>query len=101
MDQPDEQTLWYQTNLDVFLNHWFSSYEEARITRERERGFLLPYKRHFFVCKAQVISALGLDPKDPDWEKIGWNCAQPLDEKAFQRLREKRKKVVEDSQTAP
>jgi hypothetical protein len=101
MDQPDEQTLWYHTNLDVFLNHWFSSYEEARIARARERGFLLPYKRHFFVCKAEVISALGLDPDDPDWEKIGWDCARPLDEKTFERLREKRQKVVGDSQTAP
>ena len=42
MDQADDQTLWYQNNLDVFLNHWFSTYEEARNARERERGFLLP-----------------------------------------------------------
>ena len=96
MDQPDEQTLWYQNNLDVFLNHWFSSYEEARNARERESGFLLPYKHHFFVCKAEVIQALGLDPDDPDWETIGWDCARPGDSQAYQRLREKRQKVALD-----
>ena len=94
MDQPDEQTLWYHTNLDVFLNHWFSSYEEARKARERESEFLLPFKNHFFVCKADVIQALGLDPDDPDWETIGWDCAKPLDELAYQRLRAKRQKVA-------
>jgi hypothetical protein len=94
MDQPDEQTLWYHANLDVFLNHWFSNYEEARNAREREGGFLLPYKNHFFVCKAEVIQALGLNPDDPDWKTIGWDCAQPGDEQAYQRLCEKRQKVA-------
>ena len=95
MSEVDEETLWYQTNLDVFLNRWFSNYEEARTARERHGEFLLPYKKHFYVCKAEVISALGLLPDDPDWEKIGWDCAQPLDEQAFERLHEKRLKVVQ------
>ena len=56
--------------------------------------FFCHHKNHFFVCKAEVINALGLDPDDPDWETIGWDCAQPLDEKTFERLREKRRRVV-------
>jgi hypothetical protein len=86
--------LWYQTNLDVFLNRWFSNYEDARRDLETHRGFLLPYRHHFFVCKAEVVSALGLDPADPDWEKIGYDCAEPKDAEAFERLKRARERVV-------
>jgi hypothetical protein len=94
MNEIDVNTLWYQTNLDQFLNRWFANYEEAKQARTNEGGFLLPYKHHFFVCKPEVISALGLEPDDPDWEKIEWDCARPRDIEAFQRLREKRERVL-------
>lgn len=96
MSQLETDTLWYQTNLDVFLNRWFSNYPEARSTRESVGGFLLPYKRHFFVCEAEVIRAMGLEPDDPDWERIEWDCAQPRNTQAYQRLREKREDAVRD-----
>jgi len=96
MNEIDISTLWYQTNLDIFLNRWFSNYDDAKRARETEGGFLLPYKHHFFVCKAEVIRALGLEPDDPDWEKIEWDCARPEDMGAFQRLREKRERIVAD-----
>jgi len=94
MNQSDKDTLWYHPNLDVFLNRWYSSYDAARSAREHHGGFLLPYKNHFFVCEADVIRALGLAPDDPDWEKVRWDCAQPLDRDAYLRLREKRESVV-------
>ena len=94
MDEPDKDTLWYQPNLDVFLNRWYSSYAEAQKALERHGGFLLPYKNHFFVCESDVIQALGLEPEDPNWEKIGWDAAQPADLEAFDSLREKRECVV-------
>ncbi len=94
MDQADMDTLWYQPNLDVFLNRWFSNYADARASRESQGGFLLPYKHHFFVCNAEVICAIGLEPDDPDWEKIAWDCARPVDMAAYQRLREKREGVL-------
>ena|SRR6266851_9675967 len=94
MDQPDKDTLGYQPNLDVFLNRWYSSYADARKDRENHGAFLLPYKSHFFVWEADVIRALGLDPDDPDWEKIGWDAAQPTDLEVRERLRQKRKTVV-------
>jgi hypothetical protein len=87
MNQIDSYTLWYQTNLDVFLNRWYSTYADAQTARERDGGFLLPYKKHFFVCQADVIQALGLDPEVPDWEKVKWNAAQPAESEAFNRLR--------------
>jgi hypothetical protein len=94
LNEADVDTLWYQTNLDVFLNRWYSNYEDARRARESDGGFLLPYKHHFFVCEAEVISAMGLEPDDPDWEKISWDGAQPVDIEAYQRLCAKREKIV-------
>jgi hypothetical protein len=94
MDEIDPARLWYQPNLDIFLNRWFADYDQARESLENEGGFLLPYQKHFFVCNADVISAIGLDPKDPDWEKIGRDCARPLDPEAFARLYQKREQIV-------
>ena len=100
MDQVDVDTLWYQPNLDVFLNRWFSNYAEAQKSHRSDGGFLLPYKRHFFVCEADVILAMGLESDDPDWERVGWDCAQPLDKPAYLRLREKRVKVLQNEELA-
>ncbi|HSP63088.1 MAG TPA: hypothetical protein VLQ90_08920 [Pyrinomonadaceae bacterium] len=97
MNEAGVNTLWYQTNLDVFLNRWYSNYEEARRARESGGGFLLPYKHHFFVCEAEVIRAMGLEPDDPDWEKIKWDGARPVDCEAYQRLCEKREEIVREN----
>lgn len=94
MSEREADTLWYQTNLDVFLNRWFSNYEAARESLESEGGFLLPYKRHFFVCESEAIRAMGLDPEDEDWERVGRDCARPADRDAYERLREKREKAL-------
>lgn len=97
MTEIDPAKLWYHTNLDVFLNRWFSDYDDARRALESEGGFLLPYRNYFFVCKPDVIQSLGLEPNDPDWEKIGYDRARPGDEAAFQRLLAKREKIVRDA----
>ncbi|MDT4966802.1 MAG: hypothetical protein QOJ64_1539 [Acidobacteriota bacterium] len=94
MKESDGDELWYQPDLDVFLNRWFAHYEDARDSRENEGGYLFPFKRHFFVCEADVIRAIGLDSADPDWQKVGWDCASPVDEAAYQRLRSKREAVL-------
>ena len=96
MSREIAETLWYQPDLDVFLNRWFSSYEEARGSLESEGGFLLSYRRHFFVCEAGAIRAMGLEPDDPDWERVGRDCARPADEEAFRRLCEKREQAVRE-----
>ncbi len=92
----ESDTLWYPPTLDVFLNRWFKTYEEARSVLDGEGGYLLPYKQQFFVCEAPAVKAMGLDPEDPDWERIGRDCARPTDEQAYQRLRAKREKVMSD-----
>jgi hypothetical protein len=100
MSDLDADKLWYQPNLDVFLNRWFATYEEARQSLESEGGFLLPYRKHFFVCEADVIQAMGLDPDDPDWERTGKDGARPSDVEAYERLYRKREQVVRAATTA-
>ena len=97
MSNEDADSIWYQTNLDVFLNRWFSTYNEARSSLANDGGYLLPFKRHYFLCEADVIRAMGLNPDDPDWEKIGWDGAQPTDVAAYERLRGKREQALRDA----
>lgn len=92
----DQSKLWYHPNLDVFLNRWFADYHAARAALDSEGGFLLPYRNHYFVCKSEVVAALGMDPDDLDWDKIGRDCARPNDADAFQRLAEKRERIVRE-----
>jgi hypothetical protein len=89
----DEDTFMYERGLDVLLNRWFARYEEARASLEREGGFLLPYRHQFFVCETEGIRELGLDPDDPDWQRIGCDWVRPRDPEAWQRLRDKRRLV--------
>ena len=84
----------YVARMDAFLNRWFTSYEEARASLEAGGGFLLPYRHQFFVAVAGAIRELGLDPEDPDWERIGWDWVRPMDEDAWQRLRIQREVSV-------
>ncbi|GJQ20513.1 MAG: hypothetical protein HBSIN02_08680 [Bacteroidia bacterium] len=85
-----EETIWYPDHLTEYLNRWFATYEQARDSLEREGGYLFPYKHHFFVCDWGAVKAMGLDPQDPDWRLIGFDCARPADRTAYGRLKEAR-----------
>lgn len=82
--------IWYPLGLDVFLNRWFPRYEDARGVLDREGGYLFPYKHHFFVCTSDALRVMGLDPDDPDWERIKWDYARPFNKEAYDRLFQKR-----------
>jgi hypothetical protein len=77
-------------SMAVFLNHWFSAYDEARAWLDAEGGYLFPYGSQFFVTGADAIRELGLDPADPDWAAIGGDWVRPADAAAWARLRTKR-----------
>ncbi len=72
-----------------FLNKWFSNYAEAKSHRESAGGFLLPYKNQFYICDADYITHIGLDPYDPDWKLIAWDWIKPNDRTAWLRLNKK------------
>ena len=90
----DESPVMYVGTMDAYLNCWFAIYEEARSARQSAGGYLFPYPHHFFIARAEAVRELGLDPSDPDWERIGWDWVQPLDLQAWRRLKETREAAV-------
>jgi len=77
-----------------FLNQWFIAYSEARDYQKTKGGFLLPYKKQFFVCEAEYIDWLGLDSDDPDWKAIDYDWVKPSSQKAYARLSKKWKSIL-------
>lgn len=69
-----------------YLHLWFADYEEADKVRRENGGYLLTYRRQYFVCGEDAIAALGLDPADPDWDLMGRDWAWPGDQAAKARL---------------
>jgi hypothetical protein len=86
----DEQPTMWVPQMGAVLSRWFTTYEEARTSLDLEGGYLLPYRKQFFVTTGAAIEELGLDPADPDWALIGWDWVRPADPEAWERLMEKR-----------
>ena len=76
----------YVDRMAAFLNRWFASYAEAAASRHAEGGFLLPFRKQFFVASRGAVAELGLDPDDPDWARIGYDWVKPRDAEAHLRL---------------
>ncbi len=70
----------------AYLNRWFARYDEARASLETEGGYLFPYRHQFFICEQGFLDVRGIDPADPDWERIGRDWVRPRDEEARGRL---------------
>lgn len=79
----------FSRNRGAFLNRWFSSYAEALASLRTVGGYLFPFREQFFVTDAGFLAALGVDPKDPDWERMGFDWVEPLDPAARARLEQK------------
>ena len=60
--------------------------EEAKAIREQHGGYLLAYRRHFFIADRYFIETLGLDPDDPDWQLIERDWVKPRRADARERL---------------
>jgi hypothetical protein len=87
-------TAMYVQAMSAFQNQWFADYDEARQVRLHEGGYLLPYRHYFFIAERDAVAELGLDPDDPDWERIGFDWIHPRDEAAHARLRARRRKAM-------
>ncbi len=83
--QLDTETF-FTGNGGVFLNRWFSSYEEALASLRSAGGYLFPFREQFFITDAGFLAALGVDPSDADWARMGFNWVEPLDAAARARL---------------
>ena len=86
IESRDFGTLLYPKGAEVHWNIWSASYAEARAIREQHGGYLLAYRRHFFITDRHFIETLGLDPGDPDWQLIGRDWVRPARLDARERL---------------
>jgi hypothetical protein len=84
-----DPVMWIPS-MDVFLSHWFTDYAEARRFGEQEGGYLFPYAHQFFVASTEAVRSLCLDPRDPDFARIGYDWVRPADSAAWERLRLRR-----------
>lgn len=82
----DFGTLLYPPEGSGHSNIWCATYDEAHDIRAEHGGYLLAYKHQFFIVDRYFIETLGLDPDDPDWERIGRDWVQPLEPEARGRL---------------
>ena len=96
---PDDGPPMYERGLGGLLNRWFASYSEARASLADHGGYLLPYGEQFFVCESEGVRILGLDPDDPDWERIGRDWVRPQDADAWRRLCHRRRAAIDRSPT--
>jgi hypothetical protein len=96
-----EDTELYKPGVSEFnLNVWCRTYSEAKEYLSTHKGFyLLQYKEKCFLVQAPHIEGLGLDPGDPDWEKIGRDWVKPKDQEAKSRLREKLRQAREPAKS--
>ena len=78
--------LWCPRGSDVFWHNWCKSHAEAREYLEARGGFLLTAHGSCFIAEAGFIEFLGLDPRDPRWETIGYDIHEPLDTVARDEL---------------
>lgn len=85
-DEADFGTLLYPRGCGAFTNQWFADYETARRTRELTGGYLLAYRRQFFVVTRAYVESMGLDPDDPSWAAMGFDWVRPQQATARARL---------------
>jgi hypothetical protein len=81
----DFGTLLYGKSCGGF-NTWFADYQEALDVHHQTQGYLLAYKRQYFIVGPDFIQDLGLNPKDPDWDSIARNWPRPANMEARNRL---------------
>ena len=79
----DFGTMWHVLG---HWNIWSAQYDEARQIRADHGGYLLPYKKQFMIVEDNYIETLGLNPGDPDWERIGRDWVATTDMTARDRL---------------
>ncbi|HEX5050580.1 MAG TPA: hypothetical protein VFZ65_02300 [Planctomycetota bacterium] len=76
----------YTERMSSYQNRWFVDHAAAAASLRAEGGYLLPFRRQFFVASREAVAELGIDPDDPDWARIGFDWVQPRDAEAHLRL---------------
>ncbi|RED53773.1 hypothetical protein [Aestuariispira insulae] len=82
----DFGTLLYPDRCYAHFNIWSADINEARRIRSETNGYLLGYKKQFFVVDRDYVATLGLDPEDPDWQPLERDVTHPAHANARGRL---------------
>lgn len=85
-DVSDFGTLLYPKRCGGHLNLWYRDYDAAVVGHRAAGGYLLAFRRDFFVADRPFIETLGLDPDDPAWSRLGFDWVRPLDVNARRSL---------------
>lgn len=92
----------HNDRMSAYVNRWFTNYAEAAASLATEGGYLLPYRKQFFITAFDAVRELGLDPEDPDWARIGFDWVRPRDAEAHLRLcRARLQAMVDRSEELP
>ncbi len=67
-------------------NIWLADYKEAVEIHREHGGYLLGYRRQFFIADGDYLQDLGLDPERDEWERMDRNWVEPGDLNARARL---------------
>lgn len=76
----------YRSSGVAYIHKWFKDYPDAHTYHRRNGGYLIKFWSDIVVCGDEYIKVLNLDPYVRDWEAIGYDWVQPLDDRAFKRL---------------
>lgn len=82
----DFGTILCPKRMMVHQNIWLADYAEAQIIHREHGGYLLGYRRQFFIADGDYLLDLGLDPEREDWAKMDRNWIEPGDLNARARL---------------
>lgn len=82
----DATELFCPVGTSAHWKTWYTSYDDARKHLSERGGFLIPYRKHFFVCETHYLEMLGLTKDDVDLKLVGENWVEPRDSKAWDRL---------------
>ena len=77
---------WLYTGGGAYWNIWCASHDEAAAIRADHGGYLLAWRHQLLVVDRDYVTALGLDPDDPDWDRMGRDWVRPADPAARARL---------------
>lgn len=79
-------TLLCPGRMTAHQNIWLADYDRALSIRAEHGGFLLGYRKQYFIADQDYVMELGLDPESDDWARMARNWIEPGDENARARL---------------
>lgn len=82
----DFGTILCPDRMIVHQNIWLADYQEAQQIHREHGGYLLGYRRQFFIADGDYLQDLGLDPEREEWDRMDRNWIEPGDMNARARL---------------